>query len=105
MYNVEKGVPITPKRANDVVVFLQSLEIGDSFLVPNTDIGRICAAAKRAKIGICTRKQPSGQYRIWKQEYKENPAMRMRRKRSETSMRAITPPKPLPLSAITKKDG
>ena len=61
---IDKKIPLPPSFRTGYTAAIKALSIGDSFLSPN----RACwsNAARQAKIRITARKQPGGQYRIWR---------------------------------------
>lgn len=65
---IEKGIPIKPilSRVNGVAAVLKQCEVGDSFLWTVKNQSNLHASAKYVGYKIVTRKQPDGQYRIWR---------------------------------------
>lgn len=84
MFKVEKGVEIVSKRRSKYAEFLKSLKPGDSFAktedgdpVTASHVASIRLAAKKEGIGIVTRRQEDGSFRVWRVE--EVPVRKSRR--------------------------
>ena len=65
-FKVEKNIPIPPRSRTGLADCLRAMEIGDSFLVP--DSNRVIArnTALRVGIKITTRADGSGMVRVWR---------------------------------------
>lgn len=68
---IDRGVPIPPV-INSWVDYLQSLEPGQSFLLPaRKEVAKVIVNAQRAKVAITTRKVKRGRigghaFRVWR---------------------------------------
>lgn len=77
MYKIEKNIPINPINPERDFP-LKDMEIGDSFLIPKSEINEIKIRAhvrvaadrlrikQKSEFGIAIRKQPNGDLRVFR---------------------------------------
>jgi hypothetical protein len=74
MYQIEKGIPIPKKYARvyqGLTKTLRAMEIGDSFVLPNTVTHphrNVHSTARHAGCKVTARKQPDNSVRVWRIE-------------------------------------
>lgn len=70
MYPVQKGIPLPNKRKQGRYP-MRKLQVGDSFLIPASEVGKNSRAAAYSSaryygIRVCTRVQKDGAIRVWR---------------------------------------
>ena len=73
MFKVESNVPVAPHaKRSEYVEFLKELKPGQSFAktsegkpVTETHVASLRIAARKLGLGLVTRKQESGGFRVW----------------------------------------
>lgn len=73
MYEIEKGIPIPPQNKGVRIYPFDTMEIGDSFLVPDGGGNKAVSALQQYRKKDTTRRftvraQPDGTMRIWRIE-------------------------------------
>ena len=61
---IEKGIPLPKAIIKGSTKILKDMNIGDSFISTNST--KWHCLARQSGMSVATRKQPDGQYRIWR---------------------------------------
>ena len=69
MIPIDKGIPLPSAKAKKSPWPWDTMEVGDSFVVPDIDArNKAMGAAYYRKMVPLTEKQPDGTYRIWRKK-------------------------------------